>query len=69
MPVLSQTGELQKITVPPLLKPEDFAALTQVSLSKAREIFACGVYPTVRIGRRRRMTWTTFQKHFLEKEV
>ena len=55
------------VTVPVLLTPADFAKLTQVSVQKAREVFE--QYPTIRIGRRRRMSYTTFKKHFIDKET
>lgn len=55
------------ISVPTLMTPRDFARLAKVHVETARAMFRA--YPTVRVGRRRRMTYTTFKKHFLDKEA
>jgi hypothetical protein len=55
------------IEVPQCLTPQDFAKLQQVSLFVARQQFRR--FPTIKIGRFRRMSFATYKKHFIDKEL
>jgi hypothetical protein len=55
------------IEVPQYLAPADLARILNVSLFVARQQFRR--LPTVKLGRFRRMSYATFQKHFTGKEL
>jgi predicted site-specific integrase-resolvase len=57
------------ITKEPMLTPAEFARRVRVHVKTARAYFYSGAYPTIRVGKRLRMTEATFSKYFTEKQV